>query len=182
VLLQFNVVSDNSIWITDTQFLNWARVSAPGTDPESKVLESGKLTPKGFGIYGLEGRTPKDGLTTIGTYVVGIGSMVKIFLRANVEVKDFTMPAPIRQILYEILPADPKQIEHAIQEMTDDPEQGQQEPEPPGPQEPAVKGGFPEAAAGEEQPEAEAGVELGDGDVESSTNSERVVANEFETA
>jgi hypothetical protein len=118
MLLQFTVVEDNSIWITDTQFLQWGRVSAPQSDPESKVLESGKLVPKGFGVYGLDPRT--EGLRTIGTYVVGLGQQVKIYLRANVPIKDFTMPVPIRQVLYEILPSDPKQMEHSIQEMQDE--------------------------------------------------------------
>lgn len=116
MLLQFTVVEDNSIWIVDTQFLQWGRVSAPQSNAESKVLESGKLVPKGFGIYGLEPRTP-PGLATIGTYVVGLGQSIKIYLRANVPVKDFTMPVPIRQVLYEILPSDPKQVEQSIQEM-----------------------------------------------------------------
>lgn len=116
MLLQFTVVEDNSIWIVDTQFLQWGRVSAPQSNAESKVLESGKLVPKGFGIYGLEPRVP-PGLATIGTYVVGLGQSIKIYLRANVPVKDFTMPVPIRQVLYEILPSDPKQVEQSIQEM-----------------------------------------------------------------
>jgi hypothetical protein len=126
MLLQFTATNDESIWIADTQYLNWARVSSPpnpAQPEESKVLESGKLIPKGFGIYGFEGKTPKigSGLATIGTYVVGIGSTIKIYLRANVEVKDFTMPAPIRQVLYEILPSDPKQVEESIQEMNETP-------------------------------------------------------------
>lgn len=115
MLLQFTVVEDNSIWIVDTQFMQWGRVSAPQSDPTSQVLEHGKLVPKGFGIYGLEPRT--QGLITIGTYLVGLGQTVKVFLRTNVPVKDFTMPVPIRQVLYEILAADPKQVEQSIQDM-----------------------------------------------------------------
>src|SRR6266446_443937 len=90
MLLQFQTTTDGSLWICDTQFMQWARVSSP-PDPakpeESKVLETGKLVPKGFGIYGLDPRKPSDGLATIGTYVVGIGQNVKIYLRANAEVK-----------------------------------------------------------------------------------------------
>ena len=118
MLLQFTTTEKNEIWICDTQFLQWGRVSAPQSDPESKVLESGKLVPKGFGVYGLDPRT--EGLRTIGTYVVGLGQQIKVYLRANVPIKDFTMPVPIRQVLYEILPSDPKQMEHSIQEMQDE--------------------------------------------------------------
>jgi hypothetical protein len=142
MLIQFTVTADDSIWITDTQFLKWARVSSLGADPESKVLESGKLTPQGFGIYNFEGRTPKQGLCSIGTYIVGVGAAIKIYLRANVLIKDFTMPVPIRQILYEILPSDPKQIEHSIQEMTDE---GNQAPQ--GSEESAGERTLPETAA-----------------------------------
>lgn len=157
MLLQFTTVQDSSIFICDTQYLQWGRVSAPQSDKESKVLESGKLVPKGFGIYGLEPRTPKDGLATIGTYVVAIGQTVKIFLRANTEIKDFTMPVPIRQILYEILPSDPKQIEQAIQEVND--AEGKQEPQPQGQEESALSRELPKTTARTEQPEAEASVE-----------------------
>lgn len=159
MLIQFTVTSDNSLWVCDTQFLQWGRVSSPAKDSESKVLESGKLIPKGFGIYGLESRTPKDGLCTIGTYVVGIGQTVKIYLRANVEVKDFTMPVPIRQVLYEILPSDPKQVEQSIQEMTD--AQGSEVEEPSREKEPEVSRELPETTARTEQSEAEASVEPG---------------------
>jgi len=156
MLLQFTVVEDSSIWIVDTQFLQWGRVSAPQSDAESKMLESGKLVPKGFGIYGLEPRVP-PGLATIGTYVVGLGQAIKIYLRANVPVKDFTMPVPIRQVLYEILPSDPKQVEHSIQEMNN--AEGKQEPEPSGPQEPEVSRELPETTARTEQPETETKVD-----------------------
>lgn len=169
MLLQFQVVSDNSLWIVDTQYLQWGRVSAPPnpTQPEeSKVLESGKLVPKGFGIYGLEPRTPKDGLATIGTYVVGIGTTVKIYLRANVEVKDFTMPVPIRQVLYEILPSDPKQVEQSIQEMTD--AQGSEVAESPREEKSQVAGSLPETTARTEQPEVQTGVGLSNEELGSS--------------
>jgi hypothetical protein len=162
MLFQFTVVEDNSIWVCDVQFLQWGRVSSPAKDAESKVLESGKLVPKGFGIYGLEPRTP-PGLATIGTYMVGLGNTIKIYIRANVEIKDFTMPAPIRQILYEILPSDPKQVEQSIQEMTD--AQGSEAAEPQGSSESEVSGSLPETTARTEQPQAETGVELGNGQV-----------------
>lgn len=166
MLLQFTEISNNNLWVCDTQFMQWARVSSPPNPQqpeESKVLEHGKLVAKGFGIYGLDPRKPSDGLATIGTYVVGIGQSVKIYLRANVEVKDFTMPVPIRQVLYEILPADPKQIEQSIQEMTD--AEGKQEPQPQGSQEPEVSRSLPEATAGEEPVEAETSVEQRNSDV-----------------
>lgn len=161
-MLQFTEVSTGSIWIVDTQFLQWGRVSAPQSDSESKVLESGKLVPKGFGVYGLEPR--RDGLQTIGTYLVGLGNTVKIYIRANVEIKNFTMPVPIRQILYEILSSDPKQIEQSIQEVNDA-NQGSETTESPRPEEPEVGGSLPETSPGTEPAASEAGVESGNTDV-----------------
>jgi hypothetical protein len=160
MLLQFTVQADDSIWIVDTQFLNWARVSAPGTDPISTVLESGKLIPQGFGVYAFEGRTPETegpgaGICSVGTYLVGLGNTIKIYIRTNVPIKDFTMPAPIRQILYEILPTDPKQIESSIQEIANG-----QAAESSGPQEPQISRELPETATRTEQPEAETSVEF----------------------
>jgi hypothetical protein len=161
MLLQFKT-QDDAIWICDVQFLNWARVSAPGTDQQSQVLEHGKLIPQGFGVYALEGRVP-PGLSSIGTYLVGLGNTIKIYIRANVPIKDFTMPAPIQQILYEILPNDPKQIEQSIQEIANGESQGQSQA--PGPQEPAVERALPRGEPQAEQPAPEASVELGDGQV-----------------
>ena len=164
MLLQFKT-TDDAIFIVDVQTMNWARVSAPGTDPESKVLENGKIIPQGFGVYALEGRRPDDkdipgaGLSSIGNYVVAIGQTVKIFIRANVEIKDFTMPVPIRQVLYEILPTDPKQIEHTIQEVADA-DQGRPEITQ-GKEEPASGGNVAGTETQTEQPEAEATVQPG---------------------
>lgn len=169
MLLQFRVVSDDSLWICDTQFLQWAKVSAspdPAKPEESVVLEKGKLVPKGFGVYGLDPRTPKDGLSTIGTYVIGLGQSVKIYIRANTPVKDFTMPVPIRQVLYEILANEPNQIQQSIQEMTD--AEGKQEPQPQGSQESRVEGSLPETTAGEKQPEVQASVGRGNEELGSS--------------
>jgi hypothetical protein len=161
MLLQFKT-SDDEIFICDVQFLNWARVSAPGTDQQSQVLEHGKLIPQGFGVYALEGRTP-PGISSIGTYLVGLGNTIKIYIRANVPIKDFTMPAPIRQILYEILPNDPKQIEQSIQEIAN--AQGNEAAEPQRQEEPAGERALPGGEPQAEQPASEATVELGDGQV-----------------
>jgi hypothetical protein len=117
MLTQFTVVDTNEIFMCDTAQMVWARGSGPASDPESKVVESGKLVPQGFGIYALDGRVKPgqtEGLATIGLFVIAIGTTVKIFIRANVAIKDFTMPVPINQVLYEILPNDPAQVAQAI--------------------------------------------------------------------
>ena len=111
--LQFQTEDDGKLYITDTKDLDWVRIE------NSEVVERGRLVPQGFGIYALTNR--KDGLRTIGTYVIGIGQEVKIFLRANVPIKNFTMPAPINRVSFEVLPADPNQIQHIIENM-DQPE------------------------------------------------------------
>lgn len=111
--LQFQTEDDGKLYIIDTKDLDWVRIE------NSEVVERGRLVPQGFGIYALAGK--RDGLRTIGTYVIGIGQEVKIFLRANVPVKNFTMPAPINRVSFEVLPADPNQIQHIIENM-DQPE------------------------------------------------------------
>lgn len=117
MLVQFTVVDTSEIFVADTMGMKWAKVSAPSSDPNSVVQESGKLVPQGFGIYALDGRVKPgqtEGLATIGVFVIAIGTTVKIFIRANVAIKDFTMPVPINQVLYEILPNDPQQVAQAI--------------------------------------------------------------------
>lgn len=161
MILQFKTL-DDAIWVCDTQFLTWARVSADAKNQQSQVLESGKLVPQGFGVYALEGKRGA-GLCSIGTYIVGIGTTIKILLRTNVPIKDFTMPAPIRQIMYEILPTDPKQLQNSIEEVANG---GQEQTPTSGSQEPAVGGSLPETTARTEQPETEASVESGDPDVD----------------
>jgi hypothetical protein len=163
MLLQFKVIADESLWICDVQHMQFARVSAPAADQESKVLESGKLIPQGFGVYAFEGRTPKTegpgkGLCSIGNYVVAIGQTVKIFLRANVSVKDFTMPVPIRQVLYEVLPTDPQQIQSSIEGVAN---AGKEETPAPPAQEPSVSGTLSGGEPQAEQPPTEATVQPG---------------------
>ena len=107
--LQFQTEDDGKLYIIDTKDLDWVRIE------NSEVVERGRLVPQGFGIYALAGK--RDGLRTVGTYVIGIGQEVKIFLRANVSIKNFTMPAPINRVSFEVLPADPNQIQHIIENM-----------------------------------------------------------------
>ena len=175
MLLQFKT-EDNSIFLADVQFMTWARISAPAADQESKVVEHGKLVPQGFGVYAFEGRTPKTegpgaGLCSIGNYVVAIGQSVKIFLRANVPVKDFTMPVPIRQVLYEILPTDPQQIQNSIQEVANQNTQEvanggsgqdqQNQESAPATQEPQISGTLSGGEPTAEQSQAETSVQPG---------------------
>lgn len=121
MLLQFKVIADNSLWIADVYSLTWARVSSPGIDPESKVLEYGRLRPLGWGRYEFEGRTPKTSGPGAGLSVITVNTpMLRdtgiVEIRPNVDVTDFTMPVPIKQILYRVLPSDPKQIEEYYNE------------------------------------------------------------------
>ena len=129
--LQFQTEDNGNLYITDTKDLDWVRIE------NSEVVERGKLVPQGFGIYALSGK--RDGLRTIGTYTIGIGQEVKIFLRANVPVKNFTMPAPINRVSFEILPADPNQIQHIIENMDQ-------------PQLPEAQDATPDASSGNPDP------------------------------
>lgn len=114
--LQFQTEDDNKLYITDTKDLDWVRLE------NNEVVERGKLVPQGWGIYALSGK--QDGLRTFGIVVYGIGQEVKILIRANVPIKNFTMPAPINRVTFEVLPSDPSQIREIIENM-DQPQQPQ---------------------------------------------------------
>lgn len=109
MLVEFKT-NDGLTWVVDFQQLTWARVSKSATEKDSEVLESGVLDPKGYGVYGLTGRTLKSvpPLCTVGIMSVPMGQTVTIYLRANKEagtIHDFTLPVPIKEVLYEVLKA-----------------------------------------------------------------------------
>lgn len=171
MLAQFKT-SDGAVWLADTLELKWARVSAPvnarwtgmkedsapSEQLESEVLEHGSLAPQGYGVYAMEGRTPRSpdpgkGLCSLGIMPVALGTTLEIWLRANVPVRDFTMPRPIETVLYKVLPA---------QGGTDGGQGQEQEEAAPGTQEPPERGLVPGEETGAEHTAPEAGVGPGD--------------------
>lgn len=109
MIAQFRTM-DDALWIADTTEMKWARVSAPpveGNDEASQVLESGKLTAQGAYLFAFEGRTP-DSDPGVGLCALMFAPEIKddtvyIVLRANVDVKEFTLVKPITQVRYEVM-------------------------------------------------------------------------------
>lgn len=144
MIIQFRT-QDDSLFVLDTATELWAEVNTPAADPESKVIQNGKLIPQGFGVYALAGR--KDGLRTIGTFLIPYQTTITLYVRANVEIKDLTMPVPFTEILYEVLPQDPtlitKEMEKAHEKTGTEIASGEEKS--------AGSGTISEVAAGEER-------------------------------
>jgi len=147
MILQFQT-ADNKMFMVDTAAEIWAQIDKPALDPASVALERGTLIPQGFGVYALKGR--KEGLRTIGAFLVPYQTTVTLYVRANVEIKELTMPVPFNEILYEVLPQDPSLIQREIE--ADHAEAAARTEKPSGTQESAKPGTVSEDAAGTEQP------------------------------
>lgn len=107
MIVQFKTL-DDAIWIADVANLKWARTDKPAVDPESILLDSGALVAQGYGVYVLAGRNPNSpapgaGLCNFGVMPVVSGTVLDMYLAANVPVKEFTMPAPVTRIEYKII-------------------------------------------------------------------------------
>jgi hypothetical protein len=97
---------DDVLFTVDFENKVWRRGSTKGFPDES----GGELVSMSLGAFSLKGRTPKTegpgaGLATIGILPLPINRTMFIYLRANVPVKDFTMPDPITEIRYEVVNA-----------------------------------------------------------------------------
>lgn len=104
MIAQFEVVSDGSKWEIDVENLTWSQVT---DDPEN--TPRGELVFQTANLYNLSGRTPDSpapgaGLCSVLLIALPVGQVLWIYLRANVETKNFTMPRPIKEIRYEIIP------------------------------------------------------------------------------
>lgn len=68
----------------------------------SKPIAVGKLIPQGFDNWVLErgAQTQASDLKSFAIYKVIEGSILRLILVSNAEVKDFTMPEPITEIKY----------------------------------------------------------------------------------
>lgn len=135
--IQFQVKSDGAYFIIDTETLEFFRLTKPliaATD-EIESVEHGKLIPFGPGAFSLEGRKPDSkgpevkpgedgsveaqvpygaGLSAVGVLTAGIGTVLTVYLRANVEVQNMSMPHPIDEIRYEILPSPRSVAQRAV--------------------------------------------------------------------
>lgn len=106
MFVQFKTL-DDLVWQADFEALTWARVSPLNGQTEPEVLESGKLVPQMMGVFSMAGRRPPE-LCSLGHMFVGKGEVLTVCLRANVEIKDFTMPVPFSAIRYQVISALPQ--------------------------------------------------------------------------
>jgi hypothetical protein len=109
LIIQFTTMDDSEFRV-DFEAKTWARGGQHPDIPGWTEIEEGELVPMSLGAYALKGRTPKTtgpgaGLATIGILPLPVKTTMFICLRANVPVKDFTMPDPITEIKYEVVNA-----------------------------------------------------------------------------
>jgi hypothetical protein len=100
MLAQFKT-QDGAQFQVDTENLTWSQTDA-------EIPSGGELNYQGNNLFSMAGRTPDSpapgaGLCTIFTTCLAVGQEIIIFLRANVEITEFTLARPIKSVRYEIL-------------------------------------------------------------------------------
>jgi hypothetical protein len=107
---------NNSIFLIDTVAMSWFQIDSPAVDLKFKILERGALIPQGFGIYSLNGRSPRNGFSSFGVFLVPHGTRITVYFKSNdEEVTEFTMPVPFNEIIYKILPRTSEEIQQEIE-------------------------------------------------------------------
>ena len=111
MLVQFNVVKDNSAWLIDTVAMNYIHSESQAAD--AQIVERGKLILIGMQgvirIFALEGRTvstegPGAGLCTFGYAIVDLDTTLTFYIHANVPITNITSVRPIESVRYELIP------------------------------------------------------------------------------
>lgn len=90
--------ADDQTWVLDVAAMKWGKVSdilgAPSLTAAQNeafsynLLEQGDLIPMGGGIFNFQGRTPSDGLCTVGIYAIPYIDTLQLYIRANVPLKE----------------------------------------------------------------------------------------------
>lgn len=111
MLVQFNVVKDNSAWLIDTVAMNYIHSESQAAD--AQIVERGRLIFVGMQgvirIFALEGRTvrteePGAGLCTFGYAIVDLDTTITFYLHANVPITNINSVRPIESVRYELIP------------------------------------------------------------------------------
>lgn len=116
-------------FVLNTATLKWGIASSILSAPSIVAAENnmakfefskeGDLIPHGAGTYNLDGRTPKDGLSTVGLLCIPFEDTLVIYLRANAKVKDGTFKSnPISKVDYHIM-QDKQEEKPATVEVTE---------------------------------------------------------------
>ena len=92
---------DGANWRVDTENLTWEQ-------PDGENPSAGELAYQGANLFSMVGRTPDSpapgaGLCTIYLTCLAVGQEIRILIKANVEITDFTLARPIKSVRYEIL-------------------------------------------------------------------------------
>jgi hypothetical protein len=111
MLVQFNVVADNSAWLLDTVLMNY--LHSDGQGEGAQILERGKLIFVGMQgvvrIFALEGRStstegPGAGLCSFGYAIMDRDTTITFYVQANVPIKDLNSVRPVDVVRYELIP------------------------------------------------------------------------------
>lgn len=113
MIYSFEVESGEN-FVVNTATLKWGIASSILSAPSIVAAENnmakfefsteGSLIPMGAGTYNLDGRTPKDGLSTVGLLCIPFENTLVIYLRTNVPIKDGTFKSnPIQKVEYMIM-------------------------------------------------------------------------------
>lgn len=111
MLIQFNVVEDNSAWLIDTVLMNYLR--SDGQSEGAQIEERGKLIFVGMQgvvrIFALEGRStstegPGAGLCSFGYAIMDRDTTLTFYVQANVPIKNLNSVRPVDTVRYELIP------------------------------------------------------------------------------
>ena len=111
MLIQFNVVKDNSCWTIDNVLMNYVR--SERFEKDAPIEERGKLVFVGMQgilrVFALEGRAvgtdgPGDGLCIFGYAMHEVDTTLTYFIQCNVPVANLNSLRPIDTIRYELIP------------------------------------------------------------------------------
>ena len=111
MLVQFNVVKDNSAWLIDTVAMNYIHSESQAAD--AQIVERGRLIFVGMQgvirIFALEGRTvgtegPGAGLCIFGYAIVDLDTTITFYLHTNVPITNINSVRPIESVRYELIP------------------------------------------------------------------------------
>lgn len=126
MIYSFEVAETNENFVINTATLRWGIASSILSAPSIVAAEhnmakfefskEGALIPMGAGTYNLDGRTPKDGLSTVGILCVPFEDTLVVYLRANVKIKDDTFKSnPIKEVKYMIMQEKPEEAAPAVE-------------------------------------------------------------------
>lgn len=129
MIYQFKDLSEN-LFVLNTATMRWGIastiLSAPSvvaaTDKENNLAQyvfskEGDMIPQGAGGFTLNGRQPKDGVSSVGIMAVPFEDTLVLYLKANAPVKDGSfVSAPITQVKYKIREYRPEEKKVSIGE------------------------------------------------------------------